>query len=891
MNSSGDLGRLETRQWEQLQDMASRFEAAWQQAETADLASFLPPPGNPLRRVALLELIKTDLEARWRRNQIIGVEAYLEKFPELGNVTVLAPQLIYEEYRVRHLYGDKPALAGYERRFPRQFPELKRLVGEQPIPTAVGPAPEQAPDIQSVAIEKVLRIGGGYKLIKRIGCGGFAEVWQAETPGGFPVAIKRLLRPLDHAEAQLELRSLGEIKRLSHPYLLQTRDYDLLDNRLYIVMDLADCTLSDRLHECKRAGMQGIPLDELLRYLREAAEAIDYMHGEKVHHRDIKPKNILIHKGHAKVADFGLARMIESQRLTVTGSGTAPYMAPEIWKRQVSNSSDLYSLAVSYVELRIGRLPFAGTDMYSLMMEHLEGKPNLDPMPEAEQEVLRKALSKDPAARYPSCLAFVEAVEVAVEPFRQQEAPVGDTRRRRSTIQRRLANTESIDQTMRPDDTPPQPPDDSDPTIPPPPTSRPKRVLGGPSWVLLAVLSGALVGLLGWNFYLKWFADFDVDTPPPFTIKAETPSIFQMAVHRRHVDGPINFTYSADGVSIYGTVQPGSETADLNVTADKEAVLGEREVVIPADSGSRSHPVTLRFTVEPRYWQPNWKPAPDAKQVIDVAGRRHYSAIDVDKAGISVRFLLIPKEVNQEQVPPTFYMMENKVWNALYARFAAAQPQLAGKTWMKGGTRGANEDKLVDIGNGNPRHPVLRMNYNEAMAFAEWLGGRLPSIKQWDTAAGEYRKPRWRGPFREPVERIAEALGWASFTHLAHVFCFTARRAAVIHDPASEWEEGGTEIAINRIGLGPMPVGEASHDVSPYGCHDMAGNGIEWTRTQGDKIRPNPMEKEQQAYKLRGAHYAYYEPWLFGALTRNQLEIGELATDPHYGLRVVIETE
>jgi serine/threonine protein kinase/formylglycine-generating enzyme required for sulfatase activity len=893
VNSSGDLGRLETRQWEQLQDMASRFEAAWQQSETADLAAFLPPPGNPLRRVALLELIKTDLEARWRRNQIIGVEAYLEKFPELGNAAILAPQLIYEEYRVRHLYGDKPPLAGYERRFPRQFPEFKRLVAEQPIPTAVGPAPESAPDMQSVAIDKVLRIGGGYKLIQRIGCGGFAEVWQAETPGGFPVAIKRLLRPLDHAEAQLELRALGEIKRLSHPYLLQTRDYDLLDNRLYIVMDLADCTLSDRLHVCKSAGMQGIPLDELFRYIREAAEAIDYMHGEKVHHRDIKPKNILLHKGHAKVADFGLARMIESQRMTVTGSGTAPYMAPEIWKRQFSDSSDLYSLAVSYVELRIGRMPFAGTDMYSLMMEHLEGKPNLDPMPEAEQEVLRKALSKDPTTRHSSCLAFVEALEAAVEPLQQQQPPISDSRRRRSTVQRRLANTEAIDQTMRPDDTPPQPPDDSDPTLPPPPTWRPRRMLGGPSWVLLAVLSGALVGLVGWNFYLKWFADFDVDAPLPFTFKAEAPSSIPVTVHRRYIDGPINFTYAADGVTIYGTAQPGSETAELNVTADKEALLGAREVAIPVDSGNRSHHVTLRFTVEPHYWKPNWKPAPDAKQIADVTGRRHYSAIDVDIGGIPVRFLLIPKELNQEQLPPTFYIMENKVWNALYARFAAEQPQKAGKTWIKGGARGAEEDKLVDIGNDNPRHPALRMNCKEAMAFAEWLGGRLASVKQWDTAAGQYRQPRGRGPFREPVERIAEALGWPNFTYPAHVFWFTIKRAASIqcNDPVVEWDEGESEVAINRKNLGPMPVGEAPHDVSVYGCRDLAGNGLEWTRTPGEKHRLAAQEKEQQFYYLRGARYDHFEPWLFNALDRNRMQAGELDSDPHYGFRVVLESE
>src|SRR5262249_20144744 len=174
------------------------------------------------------------------------------------------------------------------------------------------------------------------------------------------------------------------IKQLSHPYLLQTHDYDVVDNRLCVVMDLADCTVSDRLQQCKAAGEQGIPIDELLRYIHEAAEAIDYMHGVKVHHRDIKPKNILLHKGHAKVADFGLARMVASQRLSVTGAGTAPYMAPEVWRRQFSPHSDQYSLAVSYAELRLGRLPFAGTDMYTLMMDHLEGRPNLARIPESE---------------------------------------------------------------------------------------------------------------------------------------------------------------------------------------------------------------------------------------------------------------------------------------------------------------------------------------------------------------------------------------------------------------------------------------------------------------------------------------------------------------------------
>src|SRR5262245_7431049 len=519
MDRSSDLGRLETEHWGQLQDLASRFEAAWKDADTVDLSAFRPPAGDPLRRIALNELIKTDLDARWQRGQIIGIEAYVEKYPDLGNVAVLSPALIYEEYRARHLHGDKPALAGYERRFPRQFPELQRLVREQPLPAISGSAPEAATEMKTFTTEQTLRIGGDYKMIRRIGSGGFAEVWQAETPGGFPVAIKRVLRPMEHAEAQIELRALGEIRQLRHPYLLQTRDYGLLDNRLYVVMDLADCTLSDRLQQCKAAGEQGIPLDELLRYIHEAAEAIDYMHSQKIHHRDIKPKNILLLGGHAKVADFGLARMVQSQRLTITGSGTAPYMAPEVWRRQTSPHSDQYSLAVSYAELRLGRLPFAGTDMYSLMMDHIEGNANFGSLPDVEQRVLRKALAKDPVDRFPNCLAFVQALEEVVEPAAVLQQSSASARRRRSTIHRGLPLQPTDVGTMARHDTPTEPPTRVEDDTQPPPAKPTWRQQPAParktSWTLVAVGCAVLLGLLGWRLVLQFLGDYQLEPPEP----------------------------------------------------------------------------------------------------------------------------------------------------------------------------------------------------------------------------------------------------------------------------------------------------------------------------------------------------------------------------------------
>jgi serine/threonine protein kinase len=868
MDGSSNLGRLETRQWDQLQDMASRFEAAWKESDTVDLSAFLPPPGNPLRRVVLHELIKSDLEARWQRGQIIGLEAYLEKFPELGTPALIAPALIYEEYRVRHLHGDKPQLAGYERRFPRQFPELQRLVGEEPVPTAKGDAPEPPSEMKSLPPNQILRIGGGFKLIKRIGCGGFAEVWQAETPGGFPVAIKRLLRPLDHAEAQLELRALGEIKRLSHPYLLQTRDFDLLDNRLYIVMDLADCTLSDRLHACKQAGMQGIPLNELLRYIHEAAEALDYMHGEKVHHRDIKPKNILLHKGHAKVADFGLARVVETQRLTVTGSGTAPYMAPEVWRRQVSSSSDQYSLAVTYTELRLGRLPFSSTDMYSLMMEHLEGQPNLDPLPEAEQQVLRKGLSKEPAERYLSCLAFVQALEQALETPPEREEPPSK-RHRRSTSRRAIPS--GSDRTMVPGDTPPQPLSSSADTVtpvPPPrwPLSRTRR---GPSWVLLAMTLGVLVGIIAWKLLTGRIGDFQVEPPEPFTVKVGKSGTFELAVLRSHFDGPITLSGSEHGVTLFGSVASGADSAEVSYQIAPEADIGE--IVVPLHMEAPGHAtrdLSITLNVEPAYWKDNWKKVPESQFEIDANGRRHYSEIDVMADGIPVRFILIPQRFDNERGQkdlPTYYIMKHKVWNALYAGYAKAEPHKAGTTWQKGGI--ANEEDL-GVGMGREQYPALRMTWPEAHCCAVWLGGLIPTLEQWDKASGYYEKNRGKGPFVEPPGREQGPKG-------------------------PVWRGG--EIAINRKKQGPMPVGQATFDESPYHCRDMAGNGYEWTRRYAGLSQPTlPLKKVNpfDEMYLRGCPYGVREPLRFEDHDQGKLAVEKyLEPKPNIGFRVVIELD
>jgi hypothetical protein len=435
MSAPQNLGQLSESEWQQLQEFADRYHAAWRNGPP-ELEEFLPPADHPLRRVVLQELITIDLEMRWRLGQPLGLEYYLEKYPEVGPSTALPPTLIFQEYHVRHRFGDRPALAGYQQRFPDQFEEVSRLAmhetkprsaadGSVPTPSSAqstppaasevsAPEPPPAASAEEPAPKEQATVIGDYTLRRKVGSAAFGEVWAADAPGGVPVAIKILFRPVDAEEAQRELAALELIKRLRHPCLVQLHRYWSSQERVYVVMELAEGSLRDRLEQCRAEKRAGIPQDELLRYFRAAAEGLDFLHGQKVLHRDIKPENILLVQGHAKLADFGLAREQGSRMLsTATGAGTPLYMAPEVFRSQVGPSSDQYSLAMAYAELRLDRRLLSGVNLVELMMQHLEGTPDLSGLPEAEQRVILKALSKDPARRYPSCLAWVAALEEA----------------------------------------------------------------------------------------------------------------------------------------------------------------------------------------------------------------------------------------------------------------------------------------------------------------------------------------------------------------------------------------------------------------------------------------------------------------------------------------------
>ncbi|MBL8824964.1 MAG: protein kinase [Planctomycetia bacterium] len=255
----------------------------------------------------------------------------------------------------------------------------------------------------------------GYRLIERLGGGGFGEVWKCEAPGKIQKAIKFVYGDLedvgavdDSIKAEQELRSIERIKNIRHPYILSIERYEIIEGRLIIVTELADCNLYDRFRVYRSKGLMGIPREELLGYMEEIAEALDIMTTEHdLLHLDIKPQNLFLMYNHIKIGDFGLVKDLEGVNAKVTGGVTPVYAAPETFEGYVSRCSDQYSLAIVFQELLTGIRPFSGTNAKQLMMQHIQAVPNVEPLPPADRHIISKALSKKPGDRWENCMTMV----------------------------------------------------------------------------------------------------------------------------------------------------------------------------------------------------------------------------------------------------------------------------------------------------------------------------------------------------------------------------------------------------------------------------------------------------------------------------------------------------
>lgn len=257
----------------------------------------------------------------------------------------------------------------------------------------------------------------GYRLISPLGSGGFGEVWKCEAPGGIHKAIKFVYGnfnslDVDSVRAEQEWKALQRIKEVRHPFVCSLDRIEIVEGELVIVMELAERTLHEVYEECVGTGLIGVPRDQLLRFMADAAEALDHLNEKhNLQHLDVKPRNLFLISNRVKVADFGLVKQLERTSSSGLMGGVTPlYAAPETFVGKISQHSDQYSLAIVYQELLTGQRPFVGKNVRQLANQHLQEDPDLRSLPEVERPIVARALAKDPAKRFPNCMAFVTAL-------------------------------------------------------------------------------------------------------------------------------------------------------------------------------------------------------------------------------------------------------------------------------------------------------------------------------------------------------------------------------------------------------------------------------------------------------------------------------------------------
>ncbi len=301
----------------------------------------------------------------------------------------------------------------------------------------------------------------GYRLENFLGRGQFGEVWRASSPGGTHVALKFL--NVRERQGRKEFRAIQKVKGIRHPHLVLTYALWLLDENMQVIDDaafdnnhsllndtfgatllrmpvqqadkqkpfmlviatvLCEQNLMERLRDYNQKGKRGFPFQELIGYIEDAAKAIDFLNTPRhelgdgqvaIHHCDIKPENIMVLGDLAVVGDFGVARILSAgaDSRTTSMAGSVAYAAPETFDNRIEATSDQYSLAITYYELRTGKLPFPEESQAQVIKDKLAGKLDFSDVPVGEAKVLRRAMAVLPGDRYPTARAFVDALRSA----------------------------------------------------------------------------------------------------------------------------------------------------------------------------------------------------------------------------------------------------------------------------------------------------------------------------------------------------------------------------------------------------------------------------------------------------------------------------------------------
>jgi len=588
---------------------------------------------------------------------------------------------------------------------------------------------------------------GRYHILEQLGEGGMATVYKAyDTRLNRNVAVKIIRKgafPLEQFN-RIRLRFEREAKALamlSHPNIVGVIDFGEFEGSPYLVLEyLPGGTLKQHLG-------RPVPWKAAASIILPIAHALQYAHEHNIIHRDVKPSNILITgTGERMLTDFGIAKVLdvdETHTLTGTGVGlgTPEYMSPEQGLgKTVDARTDVYSLGIIFYELLTGRKPYTADTPMAVVIKQINDplpRPTqfVPDLPEKAEQVLLKALAKRPENRFQDMAAFAQALEWLIK---------GGTKPDLEQTVEQASEAEATRDLLEPVAT----------GISGPPTGpRSSAHRRAPKWLPIAG-AGALICILlaiaAGYLLLKNINSIQPSSP------IENPAL-PLVAPPSVITASVTFTPTISSTmtpSLTSSPTPSLTPTDAN--SRLSSVDGMTMVYVPAGA----------FTMGSNASQfPDEKPA-------------HQVVLDsfwIDKTEVTNAMFL-------QFVNATGYVTELEKQNISWLYDGSNWYSVAGAGWRNPFGMNSTIDDRMD-------HPVIQVTWNDAVAYCNWAGRRLPTEAEWEKAA--------RGTDGNDYP-------WGNAA------------------PSSDLANYG-----NHVG-DTVPVGSYPGNASPYGALDMAGNVYEW---------------------------------------------------------------
>ncbi len=260
----------------------------------------------------------------------------------------------------------------------------------------------------------------GFRLTQRLGAGAFGEVWEAQGPDGKLSALKFMdCRTKSNTIISSEIRVLRGLSELRHPNFIQLHGVHAASHYIILSMERADGNLEDLRQVYLEETSKNIPSDHVMEMLEQVAGALDFLAELKLpgvnpssrglQHCDIKPSNLLLIGDCVKIADFGLCAGTSWHTHHNGWRGTPPFAAPELFKGQATVGTDQYALCITFLKLCTGERAFWKNSPVDAPPSG--GLPiDLSKLREREIPIISRALHPQPLLRWPSCLAFIQAL-------------------------------------------------------------------------------------------------------------------------------------------------------------------------------------------------------------------------------------------------------------------------------------------------------------------------------------------------------------------------------------------------------------------------------------------------------------------------------------------------